>query len=222
VSDEPRSGAYRAATREGAESQYHAAARRALDDGYVPRSETWSEALGQQVLTVEYVFAPEETSAVRRALAEVAMRPAAPPAAPVPAAAPAPIAMTSSSQMALGAGLAWLAAAALTAFLAFQQYTAYQELTALGQSGLGLDGSAIENGIAALITAYFAIRCFQRPGRSFWSWSLFWAVVNVGFGVIQVVAGATYWVFFLVIIVSGAAGFLSLAARREVPRPASS
>jgi len=212
---EPRSGAYRAATREGAEAQYHAAARRALDDGYVPRSETWSEALGQQVLTVEYVYAPDETAAVRRALAEVSLRPSAPPAA-VPAAAAAPIAQANSSQMALGAGLAWLAAAALTGFLALQQWQAYQELTALGQAGLGLDGAAIENGVAAVITAYFAIRCFQRPGRTFWSWSLFWAVVNVGFGVIQVVGGATYWVFFLVIIASGAAGFLSLAARREV------
>jgi hypothetical protein len=217
--NEPRSAIYRARAREGAESLYHADAARALEEGYVPSAESWSEALGQQILTVQYVYAPEQTADVRRALAEAAVRPAgaSAPAVALPNAATT-AAVPSSSSMATGAGIAWLATAALAAFLAFQQWQAFQELTALGQSGLGLDTDAIVNGIGALITAYFAIRCFQRPSRGFWSWSVTWAVVNVGFGVIQVAGGATYWVFFLTIIASGVAGFLSLAARTELAR----
>lgn len=77
-----RTGVYRGATKEEAERQYHAAARLAADDGFVPASEDWSVALGQQVLTVGYVYAPEQVPAILSALA-------APPTAPVPQAAPA-------------------------------------------------------------------------------------------------------------------------------------
>ena len=63
------SSVYRGATREAAESAYHADARTRVREGYVPAAEDWSMALGQQVLTVRYVYAPDETAAVLEALA---------------------------------------------------------------------------------------------------------------------------------------------------------
>jgi hypothetical protein len=59
-SGEPRSGTYRAATRQLAEAADHTEASRAADEGYVPTAETWSEALGQQVLG-EYASANPTT-----------------------------------------------------------------------------------------------------------------------------------------------------------------
>lgn len=66
---ESRSSVYRGATREEAEAGYHADAKVAATAGYVPASEDWSVALGQQVLTVGYVFAPDQVQTVLEALA---------------------------------------------------------------------------------------------------------------------------------------------------------
>ena len=49
---ENRSRVYRAATREAAQNEYHAEAIGLAAQGYVPTSEDWLTALGQQVLHV--------------------------------------------------------------------------------------------------------------------------------------------------------------------------
>ncbi len=67
--NQERSSAYRGATREAAEAAYHADARVMARMGYTPASEDWSTAR-EQVLTVRYVHAPEQASAVLEALAE--------------------------------------------------------------------------------------------------------------------------------------------------------
>lgn len=65
---ESRSSVYRGVTREQTEAAYHADAKAAAAGGYVPASEEWSVALGQQVLTVGYVFEPDQVPAVLEAL----------------------------------------------------------------------------------------------------------------------------------------------------------
>ncbi len=89
---EPRTAIYRGATRTDAERAYHAGARGAVDEGYVPASEDWSKALGQEVLTVGYVFAPDQAPAVLDALTtaeresrRAAMAPRVAPATPAEA-----------------------------------------------------------------------------------------------------------------------------------------
>jgi hypothetical protein len=95
---EPRTTVYRGATRSEVERAYHAGARAAVDEGYVPAGEDWSTALGQEVLTVRYVYDPDQGAAVLSALdaaerdsrlAEMAPRVAPPPSA-APAAQPTP------------------------------------------------------------------------------------------------------------------------------------
>ena len=63
-----RSSEYRGATREDAESAYHADARTMARMGYAPASEDWSSVV-EEVLTVRYVHAPELRSAVLEAVA---------------------------------------------------------------------------------------------------------------------------------------------------------
>jgi hypothetical protein len=89
---ERRTVVYRGATREQAESAYHDDARKAATDGFVPTSENWSVALGQQVLTVDYLFQPDQAPAVLAALSDVRSLPVAtgePAAVPPPLGAPA-------------------------------------------------------------------------------------------------------------------------------------
>lgn len=95
---EPRTAVYRGATRLEVERDYHAGARAAVAEGYVPSSEDWSPALGELVLTVGYVYAPDQAPAVLDALAEAEQEsrraaPAARPTDPAPTApTPAPVA----------------------------------------------------------------------------------------------------------------------------------
>jgi hypothetical protein len=65
---EPRTVVYRGASRSEVERKYHAGARTAVDEGYAPASEEWSNALGQEVLTVRYAYDPDQASAVLSAL----------------------------------------------------------------------------------------------------------------------------------------------------------
>jgi hypothetical protein len=81
---ESRSLVYRAATREEAERAYHAEARRLAAEGYVPTSEEWSAALGQQVLTVQYANLPDQAPAVLAALAGLGASGPPPPSRPEP------------------------------------------------------------------------------------------------------------------------------------------
>ena len=75
---ESRSVVYRSSSREGAEQAYHAEARQMAAQGFVPTSEEWSAALGQQVLTVQYAHLPEQAPAVLAALASLEIGHAAP------------------------------------------------------------------------------------------------------------------------------------------------
>jgi len=63
---------YRGVDRETVTAQYHQDAYRASELGFVPVAEDWSEALGQQVLSVRYAYNPAEVPAVRRELANAA------------------------------------------------------------------------------------------------------------------------------------------------------
>jgi hypothetical protein len=78
-----RSSVYRGQTREMAEAAYHADARAMARMGYAPTSEEWSSVL-EEVLTVRYVYAPEQGSAVLEALAEAEK--AVPRSSPAPSA----------------------------------------------------------------------------------------------------------------------------------------
>jgi hypothetical protein len=78
-----RSSVYRGETREMAEAAYHADARAMVRMGYAPTSEDWSSVL-EEVLTVRYVHAPEQGSAVLEALAEAEAERAIPRPSPAP------------------------------------------------------------------------------------------------------------------------------------------
>ena len=56
---------YRGRTSHDATRSYHDDALRAAEHGYAPIAEAWSQALGQQVLTVVYAHAPAEAASVR-------------------------------------------------------------------------------------------------------------------------------------------------------------
>lgn len=141
------------------------------------------------------------------------------PAASSPVAAPP--ASSQQNQLATWAGLSWLASAALLAFLAFQQFEAASLASSIGLGDASeITATAAWNGLQAIITAFFAVRCLRGPDRGFLTTSVAWAVVNVGFGVYQVVNGATYWVFYAFLIASGLAGVLSWAARDQAPAKA--
>ncbi len=91
---ENRTVVYRGGSREDAEQAYHADARGGAAAGYVPTSEDWTTALGQQVLTVVYAYLPDQAIGVAAALAaaevETALRAQAPIAPGVAAQAPTP------------------------------------------------------------------------------------------------------------------------------------
>jgi hypothetical protein len=133
---------------------------------------------------------------------------------PVPSPAPA---AAEQNTVALLAGVLWLAAAAVTAFLAFQQWEAGNALTGIGLSDEGLVASAAWNGVSALLTAYFGARCLRSPTKGFLGTSTAWGVLNVAWGVYQVANGATYSLFYLIIVASALAGILSFAARDTAP-----
>lgn len=131
---------------------------------------------------------------------------------------PPPDVPSARGPLATYAGVAWLATAAMMAFLAFQQLEAAQSLRLLGiAGGEDLTLTAVLNGVSALITAVLGLRCLAGATWGFLHKSAIWALVNVGFGVWQVVNGATYWVFYATIIASGLAGLLSWAARADAP-----
>lgn len=123
---ERRTVVYRGAIREEAESAYHDDAVKAAADGFVPTSETWSAALGQQVLTVDYVFQPEQAPAVIAALHDVETRPisANEPATP-PSGAPTVAGPVSATSAPMGnrrpnaLGCLALIALAVVAWVAF-------------------------------------------------------------------------------------------------------
>lgn len=156
------------------------------------------------------------------ALAPAAGPAAAPVVAPKPdaAAAPAPNTMADPkpNTAAALAAVAWLGTAAATGLLAFHQWDASQSL---GQSSQGLAANAIGHGLAALLTAYFGARCLRDPSRDFLTASMVWGALNVVLGVYQIANGATDWLFYGVVVASGLAGVLSLAAR-DAASPAQS
>ena len=88
---------YRGTTREEAERAYHADARVAASEGYVPTSEQWSYALGQQVLTVGYVHLPDQAASVLAALSAFEREPSR--ESPPPSKQVAPQVTTAAAQV---------------------------------------------------------------------------------------------------------------------------
>jgi hypothetical protein len=71
--------------------------------------------------------------------------------------------------------------------------------------------------VSALLTAYFGARCLRSPTRGFLGTSTAWGVLNVAWGVYQVANGATYSLFYVIIVASALAGILSFVARDTAP-----
>jgi len=109
------------------------------------------------------------------------------------------------------AGLAWIGAALLTGYLAYLQLSVGSILP-----GQGYQELALWNGVSAAVTLYFGARLLTRPDRDWLKWSIYWAILNVAWGGYQASQGATTDVFMLSLVLSGAAGILSFAARDQV------
>jgi hypothetical protein len=110
---------------------------------------------------------------------------------------------------ALFGGVAWVGSGVLTGWLA---------LTQLGYASVlpALQGYALWNGIAAVITLFFAARLFTGPSRGALSASVAWGVISVFFCGVQVAGGATNELFIGSIVLAGAAGVLSFVARNDL------
>jgi hypothetical protein len=142
-----RSSVYQGETREEAEAAYHADARVMVKMGYVPASEDWSSEAGQ-VLTVRYVYAPEQGWGVIERLKEVEAK----PAVQIPTAAPSALEESPSPsrspdlKVALGA-LAGIALWGLlgSLFLGDNLPVMFVSLFALGLTG-GLIGAMAARG----------------------------------------------------------------------------
>ena len=77
------------------------------------------------------------------------------------------------------------------------------------------------NGVAAVVTAYFGARCVRNPDHRFLWFSTLWGAFGVILGIAQVAGGAAYWLYYLVLVLSGVAGMLSFVARDVAPDPPS-
>lgn len=119
------------------------------------------------------------------------------------------------------AGLAWLTCAALTGYLAYQQW-AYSQLikgTILdsGNVGTTLEQTALFNAFSAVVTLYFGARILTKPTHRLLTWSAFWAVISVGWGILQISQGVSNDIFVFSLIAAGVAGVLSGVARASAP-----
>lgn len=77
---------------------------------------------------------------------------------------------------------------------------------------------AIWNGIAAGITAYFGAVLIVRPTPQRLMGSAIWAILNVGWGAIQVSQGVTHPAYLISLVAFGAAGVLSFVSWQQTPR----
>jgi hypothetical protein len=102
-----------------------------VQSGYVPASEDWSIALGQQVLTVRFVYAPDQAPAVLDALSEGAAEPTPSSAVPTLSAPSGSVVVERDGSLALSQGgsrrlwitlgiVIFVAVVAAAAFLALQ------------------------------------------------------------------------------------------------------
>ncbi len=119
-------------------------------------------------------------------------------------------AAAAANQAATFGGVLWIVAALFTGYLALLQL-GYGSILGGNLQALGL-----WNGLAALLTAYFGVRCLTSPSRSFLNWAVFWAVLNVGLGVVQIAGGATHWAYLGSVVSAAIAGVLCFAARDAV------
>lgn len=122
---------------------------------------------------------------------------------------------SSTTVVPLLAGLCWLAAAALTAYLAFLQLQ-YSALTD-GRLADEARNLAIGNGLSAAVTVYFAAKLLLGADRRFLLNSVFWGVLVVIWGVVQIGQGVTADVFLMATVAAGVAGVLSLVAVWQRP-----
>jgi hypothetical protein len=96
-------------------------------------------------------------------------------------------------------------------------YLAFEQWSLASLLGGDLASTALFNGVAAAITAYFGARCLQRPRRGSLTNASWWAGLNVLWGVYQIANGVTYGLFFLVLVGTAVAGILSFVAREHAP-----
>ena len=142
-----------------------------------------------------------------------------PPVGSVPVAdpvtlSPTPtVAVPSSNPAAMAAGVAWILTAAVTAYLALLQWSYAGTPVDDGSYQL----SALWNGVAAALTAYFGARCLTNPPRGFLGTSTAWGALSVAWGAYQIANGATHELILLGVLGAGVAGILSLAARPAAP-----
>ena len=124
---ERRSAIYRGAAREDAEAAYHDDALKSAADGFVPASETWSTALGHQVLTVDYVYQPDQAPVVISELRHLKTwpKPVNPPSGAPPLESAAPPLLNASPPVAKkqsnALGCLALIALAVVVWLAFSR-----------------------------------------------------------------------------------------------------
>jgi hypothetical protein len=139
--------------------------------------------------------------------------PPIPPAA-APNAVP-PFAPTSTARndadLILAAGVSWIVCAAFTGYLALEQLNAGNTLSRFGIDSGNYTASAAWNGIAAVVTIYFAARLLRRNSTNLVA-SMIWAAISVVSGGYQVANGVNDAAFLFSIVAAGAAGVLSLAA----------
>ena len=96
-------------------------------------------------------------------------------------------------------------------------YLAFEQWSLAALLGSDLATTALFNGAAAAITAYFGARCLQRPRRRSLTNASWWAGLNVLWGVVQIANGVTNGLFFLVLVGTAVAGILSFVAREQAP-----
>jgi hypothetical protein len=114
------------------------------------------------------------------------------------------------------AGVAWLIAAGCGGYLALQQLQLVQYAQAFGVDAGGLQGTAVLNGVFAIITVFFGIKLFMQPSEGLLGWSIVWAVLDVIGGVLQAGQGIGNPAFLGSIVAARVAGICSFVAQRQV------
>jgi hypothetical protein len=113
------------------------------------------------------------------------------------------------------AGVAWLIAAGCGGYLALQQLQLVQYAQAFGVDAGGLQGTAVLNGVFAIITVFFGIKLFMQPSEGLLSLSILWAIVDVAGGLLQAGQGIGNAAFLGSIVAAGVAGICSFVARQQ-------
>jgi hypothetical protein len=135
--------------------------------------------------------------------------------APVATAAPIAEAATSRPELALTlAGLAWISVALVGGYLAYLQWTFSPYA---GASAASLQGFALINAVAAVVTLVFGALLLTAPTRGRLTSSIVWGVLSVFGGAVQMAGGATHWTIFVGTAGAAVAAVLAWVARAADP-----